>query len=117
MMMIHRTMALRRSISVSGHPLEPTAFVAALAVSGAQFFALPGAFAIHSTVEAVINDEGVTNADMDAIETMPRLCEYLRAERLHDANNNAGMPIDANECTNVTFWRGSLSHNWDLQMA
>lgn len=96
---------------MSGHPLEPTAFVAALALSGVQFFALPGAFAIHSSVEAVVNDE-ILNADMNAIETMPRLCEYLRGERLHDDSNDVGVPIDVNECNNVTFWRGSLSHNW-----
>lgn len=101
---------------MSGHPLEPTAFVAALALSGAQFFALPGAFAIHSTVEAIVNDEVLVNADMNAIETMPRLCEYLHAEqRVHDdENDDVGVPMDVNECINVTFWRGSLSHNWEL---
>lgn len=107
---------MRRNPAVSGHPLESTAFVAALAGSGADFFALPGAFAVHSTIEAVVNDEDVANADLNALDTMARLCEYVRHERL-GVTARAGVPIELEECVNVTTWRGSLSHNWDLSSA
>jgi hypothetical protein len=115
MMMIHRHMAMKRNTLVSGHPFESTAFVASLAGNGAQFLALAGAFAVHSTIEAIINDEDVATADLNALDTMSRLCEYVMHG--HRDGASAGVPIEMETCANFTTWRGSLSHNWDLSTA